>query len=115
MANGGTELERLARIEMALEYIRKGIDKSDKQWLKYDNYNIPNSLSKIDTLSENQKNINERLTKVEQHIKMVQWAGVVIIIPILGFIAKFLNVKIDADKIITLGIIYISEIIEIFV
>ena len=40
MANGGTELERLARIEMALEYIRKGIDKSDKQWLKYDNYNI---------------------------------------------------------------------------
>lgn len=134
MAERGTIKEELAGIKVTLVYIVDSIketkeqltlldSKTQKRWDEHDIkgaiVNINDSKIKIESLTKSQKEIDNRLTKVEHHIKAIQWFSsvvfVFIIIPILGFIAKFLNVKIDADKIIPLGIIEASELLRVIV
>jgi len=95
-------------IKLLNNNIEKLNDDTENRWNKYD---IKGGLSKIDTLSDNQEKIdkrltsvNKRLSKVETHIKIVQWGSAPVIMFIVFYIAKFINLTIDTEKIIPLGI-----------
>lgn len=114
---GGTDKERLARVETKLDFICEGMKESKEQWLWVKSLGISNTGEKVDALFKNQKDINDRLIVVELHIKRVQWvgAGVAVILPVIAFISRFFTVKIDSDKVIPLGVIDIIEVVEVFI